>query len=282
MALETRALADRFGVEYLNVELREDMDDMDFAEVERLWYENGITLFRGQTFQETDIIGFCRRLGTLEIHVRAEYLDPAFPELLQVSNIVENGREVGILKDQELGWHHDQSYMKEPAIGSMLCAFQLPDWGGDTYFANLAAAYDALPAAMKAQLEGLKAVHSYAYFNGTWSVPTNDQQTDRTPPVLQPVVRTHPVTGRKAIYVDPAMVPLIDGVPEAESQALLDELFDWIVRPEFVYRHQWQAGDAILWDNAATIHRRDAFDPESVRLMKRTTIRPRPDRAVPY
>ena len=135
---------------------------------------------------------------------------------------------------------------------------------------------------MKARLDGLCAVHSYEYFNGTWSVPINETQANRTPPVLQPVVRTHPITGRKAIYVDPAMVPLIEGLPEDESRDLLDELFNWIIRPEFVYRHQWKPGDAILWDNASTMHRRDAFDPASTRLMKRTTIRPRPGLAVPF
>ena len=150
-----------FGVEYLDVELRADMADDTFADVERLWYDNGIALFRGQTVTETDIIGFCRRLGDLEIHVRQEYLDPDYPELLQVSNKMEAGREVGILKDQELGWHHDQSYMTEPAIGSMLCAFQLPAWGGDTYFANLADAYEALPETVKVRLDGLHAAHSY-------------------------------------------------------------------------------------------------------------------------
>ncbi len=282
MVVSTQPLMAAFGVQYLNVELAADMADDIFVDLERLWYENGIALFRGQDFTEANIIGFCRRLGELEIHVREEYLDPNYPELLQVSNKVEAGREVGILKDKELGWHHDQSYMTEPAIGSMLCAFQLPAWGGDTYFANLAAAYEALPENMKLRLDGLCAVHSYEFFNGTWSVPINETQANRTPPVLQPVVRTHPITGRKAIYVDPAMVPLIEGLPEDESRDLLDELFDWIIRPEFVYRHQWQPGDAILWDNASTMHRRDAFDPASTRLMKRTTIRPRPGLAVPF
>ena len=282
MAVSTQPLMAAFGVQYLDVTLDADMADETFADVERLWYDNGIALFRGQALTETSIIGFCRRLGELEIHVREEYLDPDYPELLQVSNKVEAGREVGILKDKELGWHHDQSYMIEPAIGSMLCAFELPAWGGDTYFANLATAYEALPKNMKLLLEGLCAVHSYEYFNGTWSVPTNEKQSNRTPPVLQPVVRTHPITGRKAIYVDPAMVPFIDGLPEDESRDLLNELFDWIIRPEFVYRHQWQRGDAILWDNASTMHRRDAFDPASTRLMKRTTIRPRPELAVPF
>lgn len=282
MPISTRPLTDSFGVEIQGVDLNADIDEDTFAEIERHWYENGIALFRGQAFTEPAIINFCRRFGELEIHVREEYLDPHYPELLRVSNVVEAGREVGILQDKELGWHHDQSYMKEPAIGSMLCAFTLPNWGGDTSFANLAVAYEALDDLAKARLDGRRVIHSYSYFNGIWSVPTNDTQTNRTPDVSQPMVRTHPITGRKAIYVDPAMVPMIDGDDEEESRELLDELFEWIIKPEFVYRHQWQPGDAILWDNASTMHRRESFDPHSERLMKRTTIRPKPALAVPF
>ncbi|MBT6095244.1 MAG: TauD/TfdA family dioxygenase, partial [Rhodospirillaceae bacterium] len=253
MSISTKPLTPRFGVEIQGVDLNAPISDADFADIERLWYENGVILFRDQTWAEPDIIDFSRRFGELEIHVREEYLDPEYPELLQVSNIVEGGRDVGILKDKELGWHHDQSYMKEPAIGSLLSAFKLPTWGGETSFANLAAAYEDLGPGMHERLSGLRAVHSYEYFNGSWSVPTNDTQSGRTPPVLQPVVRTHPVTGRKALYIDPAMVPMIDGLGEDESRDLLDDLFERIVRPEYVYRHEWRLGDALMWDNAATI-----------------------------
>tara|TARA_E500000331_G_scaffold354865_1_gene408933 strand:+ start:4140 stop:4988 length:849 start_codon:yes stop_codon:yes gene_type:complete len=282
MAVSTRPLTPRFGVEIKGIDIRKPINDRDFAEIERLWYENGIVLFRKQQFDEGDIVNFSRRFGDLEVHVRKEFLDPMFPELLQVSNITQNGRDVGILKDKELGWHHDQSYMLEPAIGSMLCAFDLPKKGGDTSFANLAVAYEELSPDMKLKLEGLWATHSYAYFNGTWSVPTNEAQTNRTPPVLQPVVRTHPITSRKALYINQGMVPMIDGISEIESRNLLDYLFEWMVRPSFVYRHKWELGDAIMWDNAATIHRREAFDPASRRLMKRTTIRPKDGLGVPF
>ena len=164
----------------------------------------------------------------------------------------------------------------------MLYAVTLPPAGGETCFCDLAGAYEALPETRRAELEGLRAVHSYAHFNGTWSEPTSDEQTRRTPDVTHPVVRTHPETGRKALYIDPGMTPMIEGLDSGHSRRLLDELFEWSTRREFIYEHRWQPGDALMWDNASTMHRRGEFDPAHQRLMKRTTILPPEDRAVPF
>jgi len=281
MAIETRPLTSRFGVEIAGIDLAHP-DPADVKQAERLWYDNGVVLFREQNLSEADVVRFSRHFGELEIHVREEYLDPEHPELLTVSNVKRDGGAIGILGDHEVGWHHDQIYQLEPAVGSLLCAFKIPPTGGETCFANLAVAYEALPDAKKEMLASLKAVQSYAYFNRQWSEPTNEQQTARTPDVVHPLVRTHPVTGRKAIYVDPAMTAAIDGVFEDESREILDELFDWIQRPEFVYEHSWRLGDAVMWDNASTMHRRGDFDPAAERIMKRTTIMPPPERAVPF
>ncbi len=283
MTLRTRPLTLGFGVEISGIDMADSsLDAAIVAEVARLWYDNGVVLFRDQTVGEADVVRFSRQFGELEIHVREEYLDPDYPELLTVSNVTRQGAAIGILGDHEVGWHHDQIYQHKPAVGSLLCAFKIPPSGGETCFANLAVAYEALPEAMRQRLAPLKARQSYSYFNSQWSEPTNEEQTNRTPDVLHPVVRTHPVTGRKALYVDPAMTAAIDSLDEAESRALLDELFAWIVRPEFVYEHQWRLGDAIMWDNASTMHRRGEFDPAAERIMKRTTIMPPPDRAVPF
>ncbi len=281
MAIETRPLTPHFGVEIAGIDLAHP-DPADVTAAERLWYENGVVLFRDQNLSEADVVRFSRHFGELEIHVREEYLDPDHPELLTVSNVRRDGEAIGILGDHEVGWHHDQIYQLEPAVGSLLCAFKIPPTGGETCFANLAVAYDALPAAKKEMLASLGAVQSYAYFNRQWSEPTNEQQTARTPDVVHPLVRTHPVTGRKAIYADPAMTAAIDGVPADESREILDDLFDWIQRPEFVYEHTWRLGDAVMWDNASTMHRRGEFDPAAERIMKRTTIMPPPERAVPF
>jgi taurine dioxygenase len=278
--LATRLLAP-FGVEVMDIDLRRARDAATIAAVRGTWQRNGIALFRGQQLAEADLVRFSACFGSLETHVRREYLSRQHPEVLLISNLRRDGRPIGILGDHEVGWHHDQSYLERPALGSLLYAVELPPTGGDTSFANLADAYDALPESMKRRLHGLRAVHSYAFFNGSWSEPASAEQRARTPEVTHPVVRTHPETGRRALYVDPGMTPVIEGLPAHESRALLDELFAWCTRPEFVYVHRWQPGDALLWDNASTMHRRGEFDPAHRRLMKRTTILAPPDRAVP-
>lgn len=270
-----------FGVRIDGLELGRTPDHGTVSRLRDLWAEQGLLLFRDQRLDEQSLVEFSRCFGELEIHVRKEYLSPDHPEILIVSNVREGERSIGILGDHEVGWHHDQIYQARPALGSLLYGVELPPSGGNTCFANLALAYDALPDDRKRQLEGLRAVQSYAYFNGTWSEPTSEAQARRTPDVTHPVVRTHPHTGRKALYIDPGMTPSIVGLTPEESRALLDELFAWCTQPRFVYEHQWRLGDALMWDNASTMHRRGEFDPQARRIMKRTTILPPPEKAVP-
>ena len=227
-------------------------------------------------------MGFSRQFGDLEIHVRTEYLSPQHPEILYVSNMKKDGKLVGILSDTEVGWHYDQIYLPRPAVGSLLAAHTLPSTRGNTEFVDMAAAYAALPEDIKQKLEGKKATQSYEAFNRAYSVPTNDTQKRRSQDIDQPIVRTHPITGIKALYLCPGMTTRIVDLSEAESEEMLDYLFEWTVRPEFVYSHEWQAGDCLMWDNACTMHRRDPFDQNEERLMKRTTILPPAELAVPF
>ena len=207
-----------FGLEIRGLDLSQSHDDDTIAEVRRLWGENGLLLFRGQSLDEADLVRFSGRFGTLEIHVREEYLSAEHPQVLLVSNLKADGKPVGILGDHEVGWHHDQSYRERPALGSMLYAVTLPPAGGETCFCDLAGAYEALPETRRAELEGLRAVHSYAHFNGTWSEPTSDEQTRRTPDVTHPVVRTHPETGRKSLFVNFGHTVRFEGWTRAESE----------------------------------------------------------------
>ena len=282
MTITVRKLTPTLGAELNGVDIS-NLDEATFQEIRQLWIEHELLLFRGLELTEAELVEFSRRFGALEIHVRAEYLSEEHPEILLVSNMKKaDGTPLGILSERDVGWHHDQIYLPRPAVGSFLHGAKVPPSGGCTYFADLAGAYDALPVRLKTAIEGLKAVHSYEYFNGQYSVPTNKTQKERTPEVEHPLVRTHPYSGRKALYVDQGMTPRIAGLAEDESRALLQELFEFSVRPEFVYRHDWRPGDGLLWDNASTMHRRDPFDPQHERLMKRTTILSPGELAVPF
>ncbi len=278
----TRPLSKSFGAEVLGFQLSGTPSGEDIIAIRKLWAEHKLLLFRGQSFDEAALVAFSRQFGDLEIHVREEYLSPEHPEVLYVSNIERDGRRIGILSDNEVGWHYDQIYLPKPAVGSLLMADTLPPEGGNTEFADMCAAWEALPTGTRAKLDGCLANQSYEAFNSTYSVPTNNKQKARSPDIHHPIVRTHPVTNRKALYLCPGMTTEIVGWDATESEEMLEFLFEWTTRPEFVYSHQWQPGDAVMWDNACTMHRRDPFDPQHERLMKRTTILPPPDLAVPF
>jgi taurine dioxygenase len=278
--MDVRSLKN-FGAEITDVDMAKTQTQQTIARMRGVWAQNGVLLFRDQQLQERDVVAFSRLFGDLEIHIREEYLSKENPELLIISNVKENGEPIGILSDHEVGWHHDQIYLPRPALGSLLYSFCIPPSGGNTLFCDLASAYETLPKKKQRNIDTLRAIHSYEYFNRQWSEPTNDTQKKRSPDVTHPLVRTHPVSGRKAIYADPGMTAGIEGMGQDEAQTLLSELYEWCLQPQFIYEHEWRLGDAIMWDNASTMHKRGDFDPKAERIMKRTTILPPPDRAVP-
>ena len=285
MALDSftiRNLTPTFGAEVSGIDLSKEMSATAQKTIKELWAEHQLLLFRGQTMGEIDLVRSSRYLGELEIHIRREYLSEENPEVLLVSNIKKDGRPVGILSDTEVGWHFDQIYLSRPAVGSMLMAVKLPSSGGQTSFADMTAAYEALPDDIKNRIDGKKAVQSYEAFNAQFSVPTNKTQKVQSPDIEQPLVRTHPVSGRKALYICPGMTTQIVGMDKGESDKTLEFLFSWSVKPEFVYTHDWQMGDVLLWDNASTMHRREPFAVNDERLMKRTTILPPEELAAPF
>ena len=278
---ETRALGATFGAEILDFLISSGASTEDSTAIKTLWAEHKLLLFRHQTLDESTLVNFSQLFGALEIHVRTEYLSPNHPEILYVSNIKKNGQKVGILADTEVGWHYDQIYLPRPAVGSLLMAHTLPPEGGNTEFADMTTAYEELPESVKKRLHNARAVQSYEAFNRAYSVPTNREQKKKSPDIEHPIVRTHPITGRRALYLCPGMTTEIVGWDPGESRAMLDYLFEWSIQPRYVYSHVWQPGDALLWDNACTMHRRDPFDQNHERLMKRTTILPPPELAVP-
>jgi taurine dioxygenase len=279
---EIRPLTENFGAEIKGVKLSGDLSTGDLNQLKAFWNRYEILLFRDQDLSKDDIVKFSRLLGELEIHVREEWLNETHPEILQISNINVDGKPLGALANGEVGWHYDQIYLPRPAQGSLLCSVKVPPERGCTFFADMTTAYERLPRDLKDIVDGRLAVQSYSNFNNMYSTKTNNKQTNLTEDIVQPLVRTHPVTGRKALYMCPGMTIQICGLPEDENREVLDHLFDWSVRDEFVYKHQWNLGDALLWDNACTMHRREPFDSNHERLMYRTTILPAPERAVPF
>ena len=261
-------------------DLADGLDDAAFREIEDAFHDNIVVVFRDQLLSNERHIEFSRRFGELEIHIVKKYLLPGYPEILLISNVRDaQGEHIG-LADAGFTWHTDTSYRRRPSRCSLLYAKEVPHRGGeplgDTVFANAIAAYEALPQSTKARLAGLQAIHRYSARRRVADSPRpklSRQQLDETPDIAHPIVRTHPYTGRKALYVTAGECVGVEGMPEYEALDLIAELDAHIVRPEFLYRHKWRVGDLLMWDNAAAMHLAicDYALPER-RLMHRTTV----------
>ena len=261
-------------------DLAEEMDEETFREIERAFHDNIVVVFRRQTLPNERHIEFSRRFGELEVHIVKKYLLPGYPEILLISNIRnESGEHIG-LADAGFTWHSDTSYRRRPSRCSLLYAKEVPERDGqplgDTVFANAIAAYEALPESMKPRLDGLKAIHRYSARRRVAHSPRpklSQAQLDETPDIAHPIVRTHPYTGSKSLYVTAGECVGIEGMPDDEAVELIAELDAHCVRPEFLYRHKWQVGDLLMWDNTSSMHLAicDYALPER-RLMHRTTV----------
>ncbi len=284
MAIPVRKSDAALGAEIV-FDLSRAIDDRTFAELEGIFHDNIVVFFRDQHLTNEQHIAFSRRLGELEIHIVKKYLLPEDPEILLVSNIKNDAGEHIGLADAGFTWHSDTSYRKNPSRCSLLYAKEVPHRDGkplgDTVFANCIAAYEALPDAMKRRLAGTKAIHRYSMRRRVDNSPRpklTAAQLAETPDIAHPIVRSHPYTGRKALYVTAGEcigIVLRDGeqMPEDEALDMIAELDAHCVRPEFCYRHSWRIGDLVMWDNASAMHLAicDYALPER-RLMHRTTV----------
>jgi alpha-ketoglutarate-dependent taurine dioxygenase len=276
MPLETRSLGDSFAREVVGLRLWEPLDDVTVEQLRNLWARHPVLVFRRQALAERELADFSALFGPLERVVRTEWASPVVPEVGLISNLKDGqAQPIGGLGDGELQWHSDQSYMMNPATGAALYGVELPPERGTTSWVDLAAAYAGLPDRLKRLVDGRQGVFSYvkrlAGYQGTDRVISSEAKR-KTPPVLHPLVHTQPATGRKALYLDSTTTIGVAGMDEASGSALLDEIYGFATRPEFVYRHVWQVGDVVMWDNGSTMHRREPFEPTARRLMKRTTI----------
>jgi alpha-ketoglutarate-dependent taurine dioxygenase len=278
MPLIVKPLSPALGAEIAGIDLRQDLSAETFAEIRDIWHKNLVILFHDQSLSEDDQIRFAQRFGELQKRTRPpETINEAghtkYPQLtMLVSNIRENGKLIGSLPDGEMHFHSDQCYLEKPATGTFLYAIEVPSEGGDTLFLNMYKAYDTLPPELKARVDGRKALNAYLYDSTTRAV--NGSKVDFTahPHFVQPIVRTHPDTKRKALYINRLMTFTVDGMDDEEGGALLNKLFDHIEQDQFIYAHRWRVGDLVLWDNRCTLHARSDFSDKERRLLRRYTV----------
>jgi taurine dioxygenase len=270
------------------VNLAGDLDTATMDAIKEAWGRHLVLRFRGQSLSDDDLLQFSRQFGELDwapvaaakIKVPGEdrWIDGT-PEgrqyVMVISNVIENGQAIGQLGAYEAIWHTDMSYISEPPMASALYSLEVPPSGGDTGFCNMYLAYETLPAELKRQIEGRMCRHD-ASRNSAGELRrgyVDAPDASQTVGADHPLVRTHPATGRKALFLGRRRNAYIPGLALADSEALLDALWANATKPEFSWYQQWRAGDLILWDNRCVMHRRDAFDPETRRVMHRTQIK---------
>ena len=276
--LTAQPLSGAVGAEISGVALSDSLSNSAFDAIHRAFLDHSVLVFRDQRLEPDQLVAFSKRFGPLERHVLKQFTHPDNPDVFLVSNVKQKGKPIGAIRAGQY-WHSDSSYRAEPAMASVLHALEAPTSGGDTLFTSMAAAYEELSEPMQEFLSGLNAVHDYT---NAWDVffsrvadrpPLTPEERAKVPPVEHPVVRTHPETGRKALFVNPGFTRHIVGLEEAESRALLDFLFAHAQQPHFIYRHRWTSGDLVMWDNRATWHLAVAdYDMNERRHFHRTSI----------
>jgi taurine dioxygenase len=259
------------------VDLRNLKPD-EFEIIYRTWLDHAALLVRRQHLADEDLIAFSRRFGELEwapVQETGRRFVEGFPEIYIVSNVVQHGTPIGSLGAGDAAWHTDMSYLVDPPKASMLYALEVPSNGGDTYFCSMYHAYQSLPESLRRRITGYMLKHDGTYNSGGYvrqGVTATDDPV-HSPGICHPLVCTHPETGRRLLYLGRRRNAYIIGLSLSESEALLDELWSYATREEFTWRHTWQVGDLVLWDNRCTMHRRDAFEESSRRILHRTQIK---------
>jgi taurine dioxygenase len=278
--MEIRDLDAALGAEVMGVELGKPLARVDIDAIETAWRERLVVVFRGQNLSDPQLIAFSTNFGELDPPGPNPYGEPfnkAHPELNVISNVLENGRPIGNLGDGEAVWHADMTYVDVPPKAALLHALEVPppEAGGNTYFANMFAAYAALPAELKKAADGKIAVHDASRNSAGMLRKGYKEVADvrETVGAHHPLLRTDPRTGRKALFLGRRPNAYVLGLAVAESEGLLDALWAHATQPSFAMCHRWQVGDVLMWNNLSVLHRRDPFDPRTRRVMHRSQIR---------
>lgn len=271
--VEIRRLGAQIGVEVTGVDVK-TLDDASFAPIYQAWLDCNVLVVRDQQLEIADFLQYSRRFGPVVPHPSKSTRHPEFPEItmLGVNKFDADGRlNLAIYRRGAEGWHTDGAYNQQPFKATQLYALAVPSRGGDTHFANGYAAYEALPQRLKQRLDGAKGAFTYGGRRGP-SQLLNEEDRDWQP-VLHPIIRSHPETGRKSLYFDPGKVVSIVGATAEESNALIEELTGYMIQPEAEYRHKWRRGDVVIWDNRCSYHKAAGdYPPEEDRIHWRVSI----------
>ena len=280
--VSVQRLLGALGAEIRSIDLSDRLDDGEILEVLEAFYENQVIIIPHQTLTPGQFARFARYFGRPQPHIRSDLRHPEHPEILRLSNVFEDGEPVGIY-DGAAYWHTDMSYEEEPAGATIVYSIEAPKEGGETLFANMYAAYNDLPADMKTRIDGLHGMHHYGNRDDTnetsrtSAAPLRDEQKKKVSNVYHPLVRRHPVTGRKALYGVGGSSFGILGMPDADAIALLDDLRRHATRSAYVQRHKYAVGDVVAWDNASTLHSatliEPATGPSDTRLLHRISVK---------
>ncbi|MBK17444.1 MAG: taurine catabolism dioxygenase TauD [Rhodospirillaceae bacterium] len=273
MSIIVTPLSDALGAAVTGIDLSQPVNEQTLSDIKQAWYEHVILVFPNQDISDEEQENFCLNFGELE-RVRTIDAGSETPHVMMITNVKELDKPTA-LPDGEMMFHYDQCYYEQPCMGATLYAIEIPDVGGNTLFANCTKAYEALSHDWKQRLDGLRALNYYDY--GLTPTMRPEEMNPDVPQWTHPVVRTHSETGRKAIYVSRLMSMRIEGLPEEESNEILNFLFDQMEKPEYIYEHVWSKGDLMMWDNRCSVHARTHFSPNARRMMRRVTVRdPKP------
>jgi taurine dioxygenase len=267
-AFAVRLLSPALGAEILGVDLGDPISGSLKQRLLDTWHEHLAILFRTQTLDEDSQVRFAETFGAPAKITSSRAFSAKHPSVMLISNIREDGNPIGALPDGEMHFHTDQCHQEIPAKATLLYAIEVPSKGGNTLFSNAYSAYEALPEDLKRRIAGRCALNAYTSDTTLRSASYDDAKSS----YWHPVVRTHPATGRKALYVNRLMTREIEGLPREESDAILQRLFDHQEQPRFVYEHVWRPGDLLMWDNRCTLHARTDFSSGERRLLRRVTI----------
>jgi putative 2-oxoglutarate oxygenase len=272
--IAVKRLGPQIGAEIHGVDVK-TLDDASFAAIYRAWLDYNVVVLPGQQLELADFLRYSRRFGVVHPHPSKSTRHPEVPEItvLGVNKFGADGAlDQAIYRRGAEGWHTDGAYDQEPFKATQLYALAVPSRGGDTLFASMYAAYEALPPRLKERLEGRRGVFTYGGRRKATAL-LNPEDRDWTP-VVHPIIRTHPETGRKALYFDPGKILEIEGLEAGESDALIDELTARMIQPEGEYRHRWRKGDVVIWDNRCSYHKAAGdYPPEEDRIHWRVSIK---------